>query len=447
MTAPLQPIFEALAFSLLHFVWQGTVVAGAYKLIDVALPRLRPHVQYVIGLAALLVMAVVGCATFAYEFQHSSQQDALATGLLIGRVGHQSMVMAMAPLLDAGWLLGVAILSARMMTDLWKIQRLTALAYPVPSTVAQSFSKLMERAGLKQSIRIRFHAGISGPIVVGIFRSAIYLPVSAISALTPDQLDTVIAHELEHIRRADYIWNIVQTLIETLFFFHPAVWWIGGKLRVQRELCCDDAAVAVCSDPLVYATALLTLEKRCKAALSLAMALGGQEKGLSLLERISRILGEAPPAAANGRHGYAAAILPLLALAALMVLTSTTQVVARPNPLPSVPVARAMSVAVATPAVTAATPIRPRVASPARHPVMAENDDMSKTVPPPVAARPETGHQDGDDGNTVDPVGFAADPMPDTATPAVAAALPAPPAPAVRAAPPAPPSPAAASIS
>ena len=96
-------------------------------------------------------------------------------------------------------------------------------------------------------------------------------------ALSPEQLEAVLAHELAHVRRADYLWNLIQTMAETLLFFHPAVWWLGRRLREQRELCCDDVAVQSCADPLVYATALLRLEERRSQRLSLAMALDGHQ--------------------------------------------------------------------------------------------------------------------------------------------------------------------------
>jgi hypothetical protein len=128
---------------------------------------------------------------------------------------------------------------------------------------------------------------------MGILRSLIILPASALLALTPEELEAVLAHELEHVRRADYFWNLVQTAVETLFFFHPAVWWLGARVRQQRELCCDDAAVRACADPLLYATALLRLEERRSHHLNLAMALDGHRSSSGLRARISRVLGDA----------------------------------------------------------------------------------------------------------------------------------------------------------
>jgi beta-lactamase regulating signal transducer with metallopeptidase domain len=436
MTASLQPIFEALAFSLLHFVWQGAVVAAGYKLIDIALPKLRPQFQYVIALAALLTMAFVGAATFVYEYLRVFRPDPIAAGLVITPTSHPSIILTVAPFLDALWLLGVAALSGCMLVDLWKIQCLAMTSSPVPSPVAQSLGRLMDRTGFRRSVRIRLHPLISGPIVVGFLRSVIYLPLSTVSALTPDQLDTVLAHELEHIRRADYAWNVVQTIIETLFFFHPAVWWIGGKLRAQRELCCDDAAVAVCNDPIVYATALLSLEKQYKAAPSLAMTMSGRRQGLSLLSRVSRVLGEAPAAEGRGSPVYAAVMLPLLMVVMLAALTPATQVIAHTKTAPAAPAEQETPAIVAEPAAQASAPLRPRTARQSRHATAAKAEvEFPDRAPAEAKAAPAT----------------AADPTP--AADAVSAAVterpapPAPPAPAAPATPAAPARPAAATTS
>jgi hypothetical protein len=142
------------------------------------------------------------------------------------------------------------------------------------------------------------------------------LPAAALMALSPEQLEAVLAHELAHVRRADYLWNLIQTMVETLLFFHPAVWWLGRRLRQQRELCCDDVAVQSCADPLVYATALLRLEERRSQQLNLAMALDGHRRWSGLRARIARILGET-----NEEKGPRELVpIPLAALCAVFLL-------------------------------------------------------------------------------------------------------------------------------
>jgi len=141
----------------------------------------------------------------------------------------------------------------------------------------------------------------------------------------------VLAHELAHVRRADFFWNLIQTVVETLFFFHPAVWWLGSRIRHERELCCDDLALTVCPNPVVYANALFQLEQQRSRQLNLAMALDGHQPGCTLRMRINRILGEPQAATANrGQFSLAGA-----AAALVVFLVSVPQVLASLHPAPA----------------------------------------------------------------------------------------------------------------
>ena len=321
----------ALGWTLIHFCWQATAIALLYRLADAALRKAHSHVRYVAALVALLSMLAAAGVTLAWEtarnagdrIYQSSWHDTLDAAALrastpLTTVGEpagtvydpgtpiltaarnaalaelrQDMRGAI-PWLDAMWLLGVLCLSARTVGGWWLIQRLrsTSLAR-VPAYAQESFARLSLRFGIRRPIDLRISARISGPLAMGIWRSVVLLPVSALTSLTPEQLELVLAHELAHIRRADYLWNMLQTMIETLFFFHPAVWWVSRNLREQRELCCDDAALACCSDPLTYATALLRLEEERSSRFRLALALNGHQSG-GLRARIARILDETP---------------------------------------------------------------------------------------------------------------------------------------------------------
>jgi hypothetical protein len=163
-------------------------------------------------------------------------------------------------------------------------------------------------------VRVLESALALAPIVVGWLRPVILLPASAVSGLTPRQLEAVLAHELAHVRRHDYLVNIVQTAIETLLFYHPAVHWVNARIRSQREVCCDELAVDACGDARTYARALAELaELRCTRQ---PMAVG--LRGAGLLDRIRRILGLAPerrPAASR----WLAGVLTVVVAASLAV--------------------------------------------------------------------------------------------------------------------------------
>jgi beta-lactamase regulating signal transducer with metallopeptidase domain len=154
---------------------------------------------------------------------------------------------------------------------------------------------------------------VDAPTVIGFLKPVILLPTSALTGLSMQQLELLLAHELAHIRRHDYLVNILQSVIETLLFYHPAVWWVSHRIRVEREHCCDDVAVRVSGNAVVYAKALATLETlRHEPQLALA-ANGGQ-----LVKRIKRVLGK-PEKSGNWLVGallISVMIVPLLFLTA-----------------------------------------------------------------------------------------------------------------------------------
>lgn len=322
---------QALALTLVHFCWQAMLIAGVYKVTELFLAGSKPARRYLLTLAALLAMVFVAALTFVFEvvrLGHAAQNTMFAVPLFRAHLNPKTLL----PWLDLAWLVGVLALTVRMMGNLWSIRGLSRTATEVPEALLRRFADLVHKAGVSNRVQVRLNSFIAGPFVVGVFRAVVYLPVSAVTQLTPAQLDAVLRHELEHIRRFDYLWNLVQTLVETLFFYHPAVWWLGQVLREQRELCCDDAALGVCDDPLVYATALLRLEEQRPhaAALALGVALNGQSPGL--LPRIARMLGEAPVKAPVSRYNPQW-VVPLILLALTGFIVPAAQVTAS-TPVP-----------------------------------------------------------------------------------------------------------------
>jgi len=150
------------------------------------------------------------------------------------------------------------------------------------------------------------------PTVIGWLRPVILLPASALTGLSAEQLEALLAHELAHIRRYDYLINLLQTTIETLFFYHPAVWWVSAQVRQEREHCCDDLPVAACGDVLTYARALTALEQLRGSEPQLAVAASGG----SLLVRIQRLLRGRAPAL----YGFESGLAGFIALATIFIL-------------------------------------------------------------------------------------------------------------------------------
>jgi beta-lactamase regulating signal transducer with metallopeptidase domain len=226
---------------------------------------------------------------------------------------------ALLPWIDGVWLVGVFTLSVRSLGGWWYLRRLRfASTIEAPDSVAAAFRRISQVLGLSRGITLRLSTAIDSPMTMGTLRAIVLLPLSAVTLLGPEELEVVIAHELAHVRRADFFWNILQTIAETLFFFHPAVWWLSARIRHERELCCDDLALKICPNPIVYAHALVHLEEQRSRHLRFAMALDGHQSHATLLTRIARILGEPMTRIPNRRlrpFSLAAACVGLLVLA------------------------------------------------------------------------------------------------------------------------------------
>jgi beta-lactamase regulating signal transducer with metallopeptidase domain len=220
------------------------------------------------------------------------------------------------PAIVAAWLLGVCAASARLLAQLFQVQSLTRRGLaPAPAEVLEVLERLLARLGLRLPVRCFLSGRVEVPSVVGWIRPTILLPAAGLLRLTARQVEAMLAHELAHIRRHDYLVNLLQASVETALFFHPAVWWLSRRIRAERENCCDDLAVALCDgDRLLLARTLLALEEtRGVPTLRLA-ATGGP-----LSARIRRLLLPAPApghaAAGWAGAGFMAAMAGLLAFA------------------------------------------------------------------------------------------------------------------------------------
>jgi len=175
---------------------------------------------------------------------------------------------------------------------------------------------------VSRSVRLLATDRVDSPSVIGWLRPVILAPVGVLCGLAPEQVEALLAHELAHVRRHDYLVNVLQGIAESLLFYHPAVWWISNQIRAEREHCCDDLAVAASGDVLVYARALAELESMRPAHFKAALSANGG----SLLRRIQRL---ADPVAAHRPAGWGVAwslgALLLLGIAEVAVTGAQTQ--------------------------------------------------------------------------------------------------------------------------
>ncbi len=221
----------------------------------------------------------------------------------------------MLPYLVVFWGIGVLGLSVRLLGGLWYLRKLrTSLTKPVSTMLMSQLHSVSERLGLARSVQLRESLAVTVPLVVGWLRPMILLPSSVITGLSVRQLEMILAHELAHIRRHDYLVNLLQSVIETLLFYHPAVWWVSARIRHEREHCCDDLAVKVCGgDKRSYAQALADLDDLRPKMQFVQAASGG-----SLLKRILRLADKALPKALEPRQWLAG--LSMIAVSVVMFI-------------------------------------------------------------------------------------------------------------------------------
>jgi len=221
------------------------------------------------------------------------------------------------PWVSLAWLGGVVLVSVRHFGGWVGVQRLRWVGTTeVAADLTDRARRLMDRMRISRPVRILQSGLTELPIVVGWLRPVVLLPAGLLTGLSPRQLEAILAHELAHVRRYDYLINLLQTAIETLLFYHPAVWWLSRRIRIEREHCCDDVAVDVCGNNVDYAEALAAVEQRRAAAL--AMAIGGRGRVSTALVRVRRVLGIAQEDKPHRTRTLGAGLIALSLVVALV---------------------------------------------------------------------------------------------------------------------------------
>ena len=326
-----EPFLTAFAWSLLHFLWQGSILTGALALCLKISGKDSANRRYVLCSAALAGMILCPILTFTcLQFQARIMVSAGAMDIppVVGSFVrfHREGSRGSQPILS--WLVPAANQHLRPILALWSVGALalfgriflglieaTRMKHRSTSRVPDGLQSLTCRLASRLSVtcpRMLTSSAVTTPIVVGWLRPVILVPANLLSDITQDHFEPVLAHELAHIGRRDYLLNVIQAVIEALLFFHPGVWWTSQRIRREREFCCDDLAVHVSGSPLIYAKALTSLEEQrspAKHQLSLG-ASGGH-----LTMRISRLLKQHAARPATGIK---------IVLATLSGLTLTT---------------------------------------------------------------------------------------------------------------------------
>ena|GEM_PF-3367071 len=292
---------HVIGWTLVHSLWEIAAIALALQLATLAAKRAGSSVRYAVALVAMILCIALPLVTAFRLGVHSTtptMELAAAPAPTMGPIDMSIQPPLMTapqatdrveewmPIVVRFWLLGLLVMCVRLgggYLTLARTRRRQAVAGEMVQSVVGSLAK---RMGISTPSVLLVESQFDTPAVIGAFKAAVLLPLGVVTKLSPPQLEAVIAHELAHIKRYDYVVNLVQLLLEAILFYHPAFWWISHRVRAEREHCCDDIAVALTGSRSAYVEALLTLEQS-RTPRSLALAATGGE----LLDRVRRLLG------------------------------------------------------------------------------------------------------------------------------------------------------------
>lgn len=315
MTPALDGPLTAIGWTLVDFVWQGALLACAVALALAALRGAKPQLRYMVACSGLMLCVLWPAFGLVQRLAVSVPGAVAGTGPahlaglanIASRAGLLAWLQANMAMLVAAWAACALALALRMALGLAWIGR-SARSTSTDRIWQARLDQLATRAGITRPVRLRIVETLASPVTAGWWRPVVLLPASLVTGMPSELLEALLAHEIAHVRRHDYLVNLAQNVVETILFYHPAVWWISGRIRAEREQIADDIAAGHLGDPKRLARALSELE-RCQFGprQRLAQAASGGD----LMARIRRLLRPDAPSA-----GWTA-LVPLLGIAIL----------------------------------------------------------------------------------------------------------------------------------
>lgn len=294
-------VLYTITLTLLHFLWQGGLIALTLKIILLLTPKEKPQWRYAFASSAMFLNILLPIITFFILYQPEvSLPIALIDNLLpitsssstLVQVNWHNTLLHLFPYIALLWLSISLLLASKLILELIKTNQLPNKHTITPeASLLVRFEALIKKVKLTQTPRLLISLKTDVPMALGVLKPVVLIPASMLSGLTPAQLDMLILHELAHIRRHDYLINLIQTFVETVLFFHPCCFWVSKQMRTEREYCSDDIAVQHCSNPIAYAktlteTASLCHQHRHHTIPKMAMAASGGD----LKQRVLRIV-------------------------------------------------------------------------------------------------------------------------------------------------------------
>ncbi len=332
----------ALGWTLLHALWQGFALVLPVAVTLHWLRRRDSRGRYALGVGTLLMQVLLSVVTFNWYYQPTLALPVATPSLqtLLVQAHYPALHVAlpwyvqMQQFLNAHlteivvcWAIGVCVFLVRLVGGWLYIQQLKTTAFtPTTRVWAEPLAKLREKLAIQTAVQVRESARVAMPVVIGAIRPVLLLPIGLATGLSLRELEAVLAHELAHIKRHDYAVNLLQSVVEVVYFFHPALWWLSARVREERENCCDDLAVQACGDARALAAALARVEEFSQAQPVLAMAFASRRE--QLLNRVRRMLGMAGGPVVSNAH------LALLTVATVLLVSVSVYAVQRHEDTP-----------------------------------------------------------------------------------------------------------------
>ena len=300
-------LVSSFGWMLVHSLWQGALLVLVASLALYLLRKSPATVRYSVGILTLSAQLISSILTFFYYYFNATPK-VLSTALrntahnvadwktLTYELSLTSKVQLWLTThiheLVICWLIGAAVLVIRFLGGWIYTEYLRHNSRLVMNKEWRvRFGVLTAKLKVYQSIELKESSKILTPMVIGTLQPVVLIPIGLLLGFPTAQIEAILAHELAHIRRHDYLVNMLQSFVEVVFFFHPALWWLSERVRVEREHCCDDLAIEACGDRLSLAHALVGIAE-FKSNHSLAMAFASKKP--LLLQRVKRVLGVAP---------------------------------------------------------------------------------------------------------------------------------------------------------
>ncbi|HEY4208646.1 MAG TPA: M56 family metallopeptidase, partial [Puia sp.] len=304
-----EDIVRALVWTLVHSLWQGLALAVLTGLVILFTRRSSPVWRYNI-LVGVLCLFIAGAGTTFFLLLGAPAARAALSGGATGLYPGGALVNPLTGMLHTGteaswserltvyfnqraniivtvWFVILAMRLVKLLADLWAVRRLCHYRTSVPPAYwSARVMELAERIGIKKAVTMLESPVVKAPMMAGVLKPVILTPLGLLAQLPPQEVEAILLHELAHIRRKDYLANLLQCFVEVIFFFNPAVWWISSLIREERENCCDDIAVGQTSSKKDLINALVSFQEYRHSNFTIALA-GAKDH---LLRRVRRIV-------------------------------------------------------------------------------------------------------------------------------------------------------------